>query len=193
MSWYIDALIFVAAVWGILAAFQYMRSMLLGKAKPNRVTWLMWSVSPMIAAIAAAFNGAGLAAVPVFITGLSPLLVFLASFAIKDSYWRLGRFDYACCAFSVLALALWAVTQNPNVAIAFAIASDGSAAIPTIAKTFGHPESESVGIYVFSIFSAIVAMLAAKSFDFSSYAFPVYIVVLSVLLTVLICRKRIML
>ena len=62
-------LVFVAAFATLVATYVYIRSMFKGGAKPNRVSWLMWSIAPFIATAAAISNGVGWAALPVFMTG----------------------------------------------------------------------------------------------------------------------------
>ena len=108
-----EFLVLIAASATLVAAIAYIRSMFKGKTKPNRVTWLMWTVAPFTATFAAFSNGVAWAAVPVFMSGLSPCLILLASFLNKRAYWKLAAFDYACGALSALALVLWYVTENP--------------------------------------------------------------------------------
>ncbi|MDP2933760.1 MAG: hypothetical protein Q8N81_06575, partial [bacterium] len=169
-------LVFVGVVvlffFGILP---YIRDTLKGKTKPNRVTWLMWSVAPLIGAIAAISNGVGWAVLPTFASGFFPLLVVAASFANKNSYWKLEKFDYFCGLCSVLALILWAITKEPVVAIVFAIVSDGFAGIPTLIKSWKHPETETVSAYIVGIFCVATSFVAIKVWDFSSIAFPAYL------------------
>ena len=116
-----EILVVIAASATLVAAIAYIRSMFKGHTKPNRVTWLMWTIAPFTAAFAAFSSGATWAAVPVLMSGLSPCLILLASFLNKRAYWKLSRFDYACGGLSALALVLWYLTANPNVAIIFAI------------------------------------------------------------------------
>ena len=125
-------LVIIAALVALFACLSYIRSMFRGEAKPNRVSWLMWSIAPMIGTAAALSDGVRWAALPVFMAGFSPLLIFIFSFVTKKAYWKLEPFDYVCGSFSALALILWGVTKEPNIAIAFSIASDGFAAVPTI-------------------------------------------------------------
>ena len=183
-------LVFAAAFAMLVATYVYVRSMFRGGAKPNRVTWLMWSVAPFIATAAAVSNGVGWATLPVFMTGISPLIIFSASFFTRKAYWKLGKFDYACGALSGLALALWYVTKDPNVAISFAIASDALASAPTFAKAWRYPETESPWPYVVGIFNALSSFGAITLWTFSAYAFPVYLAVISVLLCLAVFNKK---
>jgi hypothetical protein len=47
-----------------------------------------------------------------------------------------------------LALILWWITKEPNIAIMLAILSDILAAIPTLVKTWKFPETESGVLFV---------------------------------------------
>ncbi len=169
----------------------YIKEVLKSTAKPNRVTWLLWSVAPLIATAAALTNGVRLPVLPVFAAGFGPLLVFIASFLNKNSYWKLGKFDYLCGFFSALALILWGTTREPNIAIVFSIASDGFAATPTLLKAWKYPETESIAPYTTGLFSALTSFAAVKTWNFSSLAFPIYLVLICALLTFSLSRQKI--
>src|SRR3989338_1323015 len=104
----IQYLVFVGAAINLVGSSFYIRSTLRGTTRPNRVTWLFWSLAPLIASFAAFSDGVRLAAVPVFMSGFMPLLVFVSSFVNPKAYWKLGLFDYFCGFFALLALVLWA-------------------------------------------------------------------------------------
>jgi len=178
----LEYLVFVAAFATLLATFIYVRSMFKGGAKPNRVSWLMWSIAPFIATAAAISNGVGWTALPIFMSGFSPFLIFSASFVSRKAHWRLAPFDYGCGLLSGLALVLWYLTQDANVAIAFAIASDGLASIPTLTKAWRHPETESAWPFMVGVFNASTSFSAFTIWSFSAYAFPAYLIVINILL-----------
>jgi hypothetical protein len=186
----LEYLVFVAAFATLLATFVYVRSMFKGGAKPNRVSWLMWAIAPFIATAAAVSNGVGLAALPVFMSGFSPFLIFTASFITKRAHWALTSFDYVCGALSGLALVLWYVTKDPNVAIAFAIASDGLASIPTFTKAWNHPETELAWPFIVGVFNSSTSFLAFTIWTFSAYAFPAYLIVINILLFFSVYKKQ---
>ena len=158
-----EYLVFVAAAASLLGASAYIYSMFRGQTKPNRVTWFMWSVAPFVATAASVSNGVGWAAIPVFMSGFAPFLIFTASFFSKKAYWKLSSFDYLCGALSGLALLLWFLTNNPNVAIVFAIVSDALAAVPTLIKGWRNPETESAWPYIIGIFAPLTSFLAATT------------------------------
>ena len=186
----LEYLVFVAAFATLLATFVYVRSMFKGSARPNRISWLMWSIAPFIATAAAISNGVGWAALPVFMSGLSPFLIFTASFVSKKAHWTLAPFDYVCGVLSGLALVLWYVTGDPNVAIAFAIASDGLASIPTLTKAWKHPETEVAWPFMVGVFNASTSFLASATWVFSEYAFPAYLIVINILLFFSVYKKK---
>jgi hypothetical protein len=178
----LEYLVFVSASATLLSAFVYIRLMFKGGAKPNRVSWLMWTIAPFIATTAAISSGVGWAVLPVFMAGFSPLLIFVASFVTKQSYWKLASMDYACGILSIFAIMLWLLISNPNVAIVLAIAGDALAAVPTLKKAWNHPNTESVWPYLTGVFSALTSYTVARLWTFSEYAFPTYLIVINTLL-----------
>jgi hypothetical protein len=127
--------------------------------------------------------------IPAFVAGLWPLAILVASLWNPNSYWKLNSYDYGCGAFSALALVLWAITKEPNVAIAFAIASDFFAALPTLIKAWRFPETELWWTYMASSFSGLTGVIAASSFAFSQVAFPSYLFVMMGLIGLAASRR----
>lgn len=168
----------------------YIRSMFKGTTKPNRVTFFIWTFAAFIAVPAALSDGAGWEVLPVFMSGFGPLLVLIASFAAPYAYWKLGRLDYACGAFSLLALVLWGVTQNPFYAVLFAIVSDALALFPTLIKTWSFPETEHYAAYAGAIFGSVAALFVAESFVFTAVAFQIYLIVACGIVIVFIFQKE---
>jgi hypothetical protein len=184
-----DFLVYVAAAATVVGACLYIRSMYRGKTRPNRVTWFMWLVAPFIATAASLSSGFSLAVIPVFMSGFSPLLIFTASFFSKKAYWKTTRFDYVCGVMSGLALLLWFISKDPNLAITFAIISDAVAAVPTMIKAWHKPETESPWPFILGLFSPMTSFLVATAWTFSQLAFPSYLILINVLLLLPLTRR----
>ncbi len=185
-----EFVVIIAAVASLLAAIVYISSMFTGSTKPNRVTWLMWAIAPLIATAAAVSNGVGWAVLPVFMAGFSPLLILAASFFAKKAYWKPSTFDYACGALSALALVMWWLTKDPNIAIVFAVASDALASIPTLAKSWTNPETESVWPFIVGVFGAASSLVVATIWAFSEYAFPSYLIIVNVMVLLALYKRQ---
>jgi uncharacterized membrane protein HdeD (DUF308 family) len=186
----LEYLVFVAALGSLIAASVYIRSMFKVQTKPNRITWLMWTIAPFVATAASVSNGVGWAVIPVFMSGFSPLLVFTASFFSKKAYWKLSTFDYICGILSGLAVVLWLLTSNPNLAIIFAIISDALAAVPTLTKAWHNPETESAWPFIIGTFSPLTSFLAATTWAFSELAFPIYLIAINAFILFFVTKKK---
>jgi hypothetical protein len=183
-------IVFIGAAIVVAGSLSYAWDTLKGRTQPNRVTWLLWGLAPIIGAVAAYVDGVGWAALPVFAAGFSALMIFAASFVNPKAYWKLERFDYLCGASSVLALVLWAITKDPVIAIIFSIISDAMAAIPTFTKAWKHPETESSSAYWSGLANALTAFAAVSAWSFAEVGFAAYLVAMNVVLLYAVYRRR---
>jgi hypothetical protein len=189
MSW-VHWLVILSALISMAGASVYIRDTLAGKTQPNRVTWSLWATAPLIGAAAAVASGADVwAVVRVFFAGFMPLLVFLASFVNRRSYWRLNRFDLGCGAMSIAALVVWAAADSPQLAILLAAAADGFAAIPTLTKAWRFPETETGAMFIGSFLSSMLVMPSIPVWNIENAAFTIYLALASALMLVAIYRK----
>jgi hypothetical protein len=139
---FVHFLVILSALLTILAASAYLRDTLRGKTKPNQVSWFLWALLPMIATGAAIQAGADIwATIRIFFAGFLPLIILIASFLNKKSYWRLTLFDWICGSLALVALGIWFCLDSPRIAILFAVIGDSFAALPTVVKAWKYPET----------------------------------------------------
>ena len=186
--WLVIISIFISLGW----AFAYIRDTLAGKTKPNRISWWMWALAPLIATAAAIYSHADIwATIRVFLAWFVPLLVVIASFVNKQSYWKLTIFDGICWAFSILALIIWAMIDAPKVAILLTIIGDAFAALPTLYKAWKYPETETWLTYGLSLLSVIIITPSIPVWNIENSGFQIYLLIVNTLLLVAVYRKRI--
>lgn len=178
--------VIVGVILQSIGGFNYLVDTVRGKIQPNKVTWLLWSIAPLIAFAAEISQGVGIQALTTFIVGFVPLIIFLASFLNKKAEWKLGRLDFICGALSLIGIALWFITRQGNIAILFSIFADALAAIPTIVKSYYYPESENDAVYLVGVINAGIGLLVIKDWNFEHYGFPAYLLVLTIILVLLI-------
>jgi hypothetical protein len=182
----------LAAVITVSGNALYALDTVRGNTQPNRVSWMLWTLAPLIAFAAEITQRVGLQSLLTFAVGFGPLLVVVASFLDPKAYARVTPFDAVCGLLSLVALAAWAVTGAGDVAIVFSILSDLFGAMPTFRKAYLHPASEHAIAFVGGVIGSVITLLTIKAGDwsFASFGFPVYIVLASGTIAALILRPR---
>ncbi|EHE92555.1 hypothetical protein LLCRE1631_02013 [Lactococcus lactis subsp. lactis CNCM I-1631] len=183
-------IVILGALISISFTTTYLIASLRGRVKPNRITWLIWGIAPLISTAASLSTGVSWASLPVFMAGFGPILVFIVSSFNKAAYWRIERFDYICGLVSILSLVAWYLTKSPNVAISLAILSDALAALPTMLKGWKYPETENSFLFLGSLFSASTSFTEIHHWNFAEVAFPIYLILLSLTMLFLIEGRR---
>ena len=179
-------LVYLAALLILIGDIGYLIDTVKAKIKPNRVSWFIWFLAPLIAYIAQFQQQVGTQAIMTLAITLVPLFIFLATFLHKVSEWKLTKIDFICGALSLAGVFLWWITQVGNVAILFSIAADLLAGIPTVIKSYTDPDSESYFAFFMNSVAALLTLLTITTWNFQTYGFPLYIFLLCLLLTLLI-------
>jgi hypothetical protein len=180
----------IGAIIGSLGGFYYLYETIVGNAQPNRITWLLWGIFPMVIFVAQRAQGVEGLSWPSFVAGLTPLLVVAASFLNKMAYWKSEPRDYYQMAAAVVGIILWAITDNPNLALLFSLLADVLAGIPTLIKSYRHPQSESWIAYAISTFGFGISFLSVQTYDFQNAAFVAYLFIMNGAFAVLASRGR---
>ncbi len=181
--------VIVGIILQTFGGFSYLLDTIRGKIQPNKVSWLLWAIAPLVAFAAEISQGVGIQAFTTFIVGFVPLIIFIASFANKKAEWKLSKLDIICGLLSLLGIIMWFTTKVGNIAILFSILADGLAAVPTIVKSYSHPESENDLVYLFGIINAGIGLLVIKTWNFEHFGFPAYLFIICSIFVILIRFK----
>src|SRR3989338_11412716 len=181
--------VYLGAIIFFIGSVRYIIKTLQGKIKPNKVTWFLWALAPLIAFAAQIKQGVGLQSLLTFMVGFMPIIIFLASFVNKKSYWKIERSDLICGSLSIFGLIAWQITKVGNIAIIFSIVADFLAGWPTFVKSFKYPETENYLIYLGNAIFASITLLTIKVWNFETYSFSLYIFVVTLLIAIIIKFK----
>lgn len=181
--------IYLGVLLQFIGGFSYFLDTIKGKIKPNKVTWFIWMLAPLIAFAAEVKQGVGLTSLTTFIVGFVPLMVFVGSFINKKAEWKINSFDILCGILSILGLILWMITKVGNIAIFFSILADGLAAVPTVIKSYHYPETENDHVFLLQLANAGIALMTLKQWSFQHWGFPVYLLINGIVLVILIRFK----
>jgi hypothetical protein len=157
----------------VLAAYLiYLQSILRGRTRPQRTSWLIWSVLSLIALFTQAAKGASAS---LWLPGADAACAFLTwILGIRHGIGGMHRRDVMALIFAAAALVLWYFTRQPLLALCLVILVDAIADVLTIVKTYQLPETESFVSWVIGACGGLCAMLAVGQVDAGLLLFPLY-------------------
>lgn len=180
--------IFLAAAIRLFGGLAYLRATLAGRARPHAISWLIWSITPLISFFAELSAGVGIIAFLTLALAASPMMVFFAALFKDIRLLRADRFDMLCITIALFGIVMWFATDSPAVAISIAIIADTVSCLPTLRKAYRDPHSEYPLTFLLSAGSMVLALLATQSISFEAFAFPVYVLSMNLLIASLAMR-----
>ena len=166
-----------AIVLNLIGYVPYVRDILRGKVKPHRMTWGIWTILTTIAAVNQIKNGGGYSSLFFVSTAVLVLIVFLLS--IKYGMGGANLIDWICLAAAIVLLIYWVTVKDTRISTFIAVAIDFIGAIPTVIKTYKHPETETYIQWVLAAFGGLFSMLAVTKLDWALLIYPAYVFVMN--------------
>jgi len=184
MGWH-ELIGIVAGVIQVLAIIPYLRDVVRGSARPNIVSWSLWTLAVLISTVAQINAGASWSLI-ILITAtvLNVSVVFVG--ALGYGYKKFGWVEGICLFFSLFGILLWQITSNPVLAISFAVAADCIAYIPTIVKTYRDPHSETALLWFVLFIVGSLGAISTTKIDAANLVFPIYYATINLLLWILV-------
>lgn len=161
-----------------------------GTIRPDRVSLALWSLPPLLSFTIAIMNGSSWSALPLLFAGIGPLFIFFLTCISRHKPWKVRAIDYISAPFSIAAILLWIVTDNPMLAVVFAIIADATAALPTIIKAWKAPYTESIMFYVLGGVGNAIGLATLQVWSFETAAFGIYLTLLGLTMMIAITHTK---
>lgn len=164
-----------ALVVSVAANIPYVIDTIKGRAKPERISWLLWTLLGLTYYFSAVFaDGATW-----FTFGelIGPGLIFLL--ALKFGVGGRSKFDLYSLSVALVAFSLLFVFDNVLIGLALALIVDGIGAMLTIRKLRIDPTSESRVFWAMGVLSALLALISLTRYNLETVIFPVYVLLFS--------------
>lgn len=173
---------FVSPVIGI-------SSVLKGNFKPQRMTrFLIMLVSFLFVGTLFAngdTNGIYLASAQL----LGSMAMFYLS--LKRGIGGNTRLDWTVFAMAIGSLIVWQTTNIAFLGLVMSIVTDFIGFVPTLIKTWNHPETEEWKFYMSDVVASFFSILSISTLSLSNSVFPLYILAINIVSVVMILgRKR---
>ena len=157
----------------------YTKDIFLGKTKPERASWLIWSILNLIVFFSLLSKGANYS---LFLPGsqaLGDLFIFLL--AIKYGVGGFLKRDIIMLIGAGIGLLLWYITKEPLTALIISILVDGAGYFLTIVKSYEKPETETISSWILNFLGGLFACLAVGSTNITYLIYPTYISIATIL------------
>nr|MBI3540879.1 hypothetical protein [Deltaproteobacteria bacterium] len=177
-----------AGIVTFVAFIPYVIQMLRGRNRPNRATWIIWTVVGFNFLVTYHDLGAT-DALWVTIGNLSAFfIVMLLSFRYGEGGWTL--FDKACLAGAGLGMLVWWHFHSSLLALWISIVVDFLGALPTLWKSYKDPESEDFLSWTLFLTANTLNLFAVDQWNFSQSPYPVYFFFISALEVSILSRRH---
>ena len=178
----------LSGVLALIDTVPYVRDIRRGTTRPQRATWLIWSVLGIAAFAAQAAGGPNWSLVLLGTQAVLMTLVFLLS--IRSGEGGLGRIDLAMLALAAVGLLGWALADEPVIATIFVVVADAIGVGLMVPKTVRDPHSETLVTFVLASVGGLLGTIAVGSLDVALLLYPAYLTVGNGLIAAIIWTAR---
>ncbi|MEI7719729.1 MAG: hypothetical protein WCI89_00775 [bacterium] len=180
----------VAGVFSIVPTFFYIRAMLRGETKPDRVTWWILALeSGMISASYLATGAHETAWVPLAYTFGSLTCAFF-SLKYGEGSFRLHTLDRVSLAGALLSALVWWSLSAPFPALMMNICVDFIGFLPTFIKAYKRPWTEDKTAWIIVTAASLLNLFAVSAWTLAIALYPVYVFVYNSLTLYPIVRNK---
>ena len=173
----------LAVIISLVGYIPYFRDIWKGKTKPHAFSWLVWGTLAVIAFGGQMLEGAGPGAWVTAVSAASAFVVF--SIALKKGEVDITTTDWLSLFGAGLAMLLWAVSNEPLLAIILVIIIDFLGFLPTIRKSYKHPHQETLISYFLAGLKFVIALIALDNYSLVTWLYPGYLVIVNGLFVLL--------
>lgn len=172
----------------LLSPIPYILSILRGEAKPHRTTRLVILTTTCLSTLSLLAQHDQTALWLSLVSTLQAIVTFSLSIRYGIGGWT--RRDITCLAVAGIGILAWQTTQNPAIAVYFAVLADFIGMVPTIIKTYHLPKTELWYFFAIDTLAGIFNLLAMKQYTIQAVIFPLYIVCINGAISILARRNR---
>ena len=161
----------LAGSCSVVAITYYVRSILQKETKPNRASWIIWSITNTILLVSYFSVGARSTIFLPIVYFFNGLIVLMFSFRYGIS--SLSKLDYFSIFVAGFSLFVWFITKTPLTALLMNLLMDSAGYLPTIKKSYFDPFSESRVAWFFIFLGSCFNLLAINNFSFGIVIYPI--------------------
>jgi hypothetical protein len=159
-----------SGIVGLVGYAPYIRDIVIGKTRPERISWLIWAIEYSVLFWAQFAAGARSS---LWLIGLQLIgIACICCLSVRAGSGSFSRYTVALLASICASLVVWYFTANATLAIIILILVEASGIVLTARKAYAEPGSETIGMW---LCLCIAGMLSVISIGYNaSYILYVY-------------------
>lgn len=170
-----DIFAITSLVVSLAANVPYIVETIQGKVKPERISWLIWTVLAGVYFSSTIFDTGAV----LYTLGETIGTIAIFILALKYGVGGRSRFDLISLGVATVALGLLFVLDGVLISLCIALFVDAIASLLTIRKLKIDPSSESRGFWVLAGLASLLALFSLNSYTLVAILFPLYVLLLS--------------
>lgn len=165
-----EILSIIAVLLTFVAYATYYRDILKGQTRPHIYSWSLWGLLTVLIVALQILGGAGPSTWVTASAGL--LCVGVVILSLKNGKRYITKSDTVVALLSLLAIVFWLVIKQPVASIILVVIADLLAFIPTVRKSWNHPETETLSLYAITTVRFGLAFFAIENYTILAALWP---------------------
>jgi hypothetical protein len=159
-----------------------------GTLHPHIFSWIIWSLTTGIAAVAQFVKGAGPGSWPTAIGALISVLIVLCSLKVGEK--KITLRDWISFLVALGAIVVWILSKDPFWSVVIVACIDAVAFYPTIRKSLIDPYSESAAFFSVNGVGFILSIVAIIDLQPTNWIYPASAGTMNFLFVSLLLARR---
>ncbi len=159
----------------------YIYEIIKGSARPERISWLLWTLLGGTYYFSALFDGG--ATYFTFGELIGPVTILVLS--LKYGVGGKSRFDIVALVIAMIAFTLLFIVEGTLVSLLLALTVDAIGVLLTIRKLLIDPASESKAFWGLAAIASLLALLSLQTVTIETLLFPSYVLVVSIFIFIM--------
>lgn len=183
-----NLLAYLASVLAIAGNLPYIKDAFTKRVKPHPYTWLVWTIVSTIVVFGQIAEGAGIGALPALVALVFTVVIFL--FSLQYGFRYVRKTDTYFLIAALLGLIPWLIFDNPTISVIIAVSIDLIAFVPTLRKTYRHPETETPLLYGSNVLRHVLTLFSLQAYNIATVLHSISMIITNSAMVGLITRKN---
>jgi hypothetical protein len=187
-----ESVAIIAAILAFVGNISYLKDVFKGKIKPHPYTWFIWSIVSMTTFFGGLAKGAGIGALPTGAAEGFTIVIFLFSLksVFRGDVSDIRMIDNYFLVLCLLSFIPWILTNDPTVSVVVVVLIDLVAFIPTLRKTWAHPETEKPLLYEMNVSRHALTLFSLEAYNIATMLHSIVMICTNTLMTIFIKRDK---